>query len=208
MIGASGKITEKPFSSCKRERGPRRLKRWVAANESRPMLGRLFCEHHADGCRVADVNSLCTHTPSLTVPSGAGFDHTHPTAFYPRIKCHTGCGRRLRGAKLPQTATARLKACTDTKLGFLALFRWDLIPASGGLRSVTPPLLLEPAKQLTERGQRQKIKIQPKVRETGEYAGQVLGGARVDAHPSSRELALRRQHLVCRSPLRREPLYF
>src|SRR6267143_5687671 len=71
----------------------------------------------------------------------------------------------------------------------------------------TPPLPPEPAKQLTGRRQRRKIKIQPKVSETGEYAGQVLGGARIDAHSPSRELALRREHLVRRGAVRGQPLY-
>src|SRR5262249_34192629 len=68
--------------------------------------------------------------------------------------------------------------------------------------------LSEPAKQLTGDCLRRKIRIQLTVHRTGEYAGQVLGGARIYADSPSRELALRRQYLVRRSAPRGQPLYF
>src|SRR5882762_8004915 len=67
----------------------------------------------------------------------------------------------------------------------------------------TPPLLPEPAKPLTGKWLRRKIGIHSKLTQTGGYAGQVLGSARVDADSSSRELALWREHLVRRGALRR-----
>src|SRR5712691_9901060 len=81
-------------------------------------------------------------------------------------------------------------------------------PRAGFDPTPTPPSPLEPAKQLTRNWQHRKIMIQLTVQTTGEYAGQVLGSARVDAHPPSRELALWRQHLVRRSAPREQPLYF
>ena len=56
MIVSSGKITEKPFSSCKRERGLHRIEA-VGSSEQRAArcLGGFAVNIIAEGCGVADV---------------------------------------------------------------------------------------------------------------------------------------------------------